>query len=248
MTTYTIKFNKNRPLGSRRISPYGGSDNRTITDYWAAALGRQLINRTDGGPEITFSSIVNTSSFQSYNQPFPLVVIDSRRPGEYIINLNSTVYEISPYEFGTWDSRVNLFTPTQYLGSNLTNGQLVSNNTCVTDFDNAAYFQSLGHSDNRYVLGSSSTLFNQILLNLPSGNASTAQTLVESVLQAFNKSEEDIAPYPNPFKAINGSSNTVSKFPNLTLVDGVRPNLYTISHVGRRSAKRSALAIIAERT
>jgi hypothetical protein len=80
--------------------------------------------------------------------------------------------------------------------------------------------------NNRYVLGSSSTLFNQILLNLPSGNASTAQTFVENVLQAFNRSEEDIAPYPNPFKAINGSSNTVSTFPNLTLVDGVRPPVY----------------------
>ena len=77
-------------------------------------------------------------------------------------------------------------------------------------------------SKRSYVLGTSSTLFNQILLNLPSGNGSTAQTLVENVLQAFNESEEDIAPYPNPFKAINGSSNSVSTFPNLTLVDGVR--------------------------
>jgi lysophospholipase len=86
---------------------------------------------------------VNTSSFQSYDQPFPLVVVDSRRPGEYTINLNSTVYEISPYEFGTWDSRVNLFTPTQYLGSNLNNGKPVNGNICVSDFDNAAYFPQL---------------------------------------------------------------------------------------------------------
>jgi lysophospholipase len=79
-----------------------------------------------------------------------------------------------------------------------------------------------------YVLGTSSTLFNQILLNLPSGNASTAQTVVQDVLQAFNKSQEDIAPYPNPFKAINGSSNSVSTFPNLTLVDGVRRPIHSI--------------------
>lgn len=110
----------------------------TLADYWASALGRQLINRTDGGPETTFSSIVNTTSFQSHDQPFPLVVIDSRRPGEFIINLNSTVYEISPYEFGTWDSRVNLFVPTQYVGSNLTDGKATHGNVCVNNFDNAA--------------------------------------------------------------------------------------------------------------
>jgi lysophospholipase len=65
-------------------------------------------------------------------------------------------------------------------------------------------------------------LFNQILLNLPSGNASKAQELLESVLQAFSKAQEDIALYPNPFKGVNGSSSTVSTFANLTLVDGVR--------------------------
>jgi lysophospholipase len=76
-------------------------------------------------------------------------------------------------------------------------------------------------ADASFVLGTSSTLFNQILLNLPSGNASAAQEFLEGVLQALSKDQEDIAVYPNPFKAINGSSNTVSTFGNLTLVDGV---------------------------
>lgn len=109
-----------------------------LADYWAAALGRQLINRTDGGPEVTFSSILNTSSFQTGDQPYPIVVIDSRRPGEVIINTNSTLYEATPYEFGTWDPRVNLFTPTQFIGSNLTDGN-PTNGVCVEQFDNAAY-------------------------------------------------------------------------------------------------------------
>jgi lysophospholipase len=113
-----------------------------IADYWAAALGRQLINRTDGGPEVTFSSIVNNSNFQSNDMPFPLVVADGRRHGEYIISLNATLYEISPYEFGSWDERVNLFVPTQYVGSNLDNGKAAINNTCVERFDNAAYTAS----------------------------------------------------------------------------------------------------------
>jgi lysophospholipase len=114
-----------------------------VADYWAAALGRQLINRTDGGPEVTFSSIVNTTTFTSYEQPYPIVVTDSRRPGEYIIFLNSSLYEITPYEFGTWDDRIDLFIPTQYIGSNLTNGVATNDNICVERFDNAAYHTSL---------------------------------------------------------------------------------------------------------
>lgn len=71
-------------------------------------------------------------------QPFPLIVIDGRNPGEVIVDINSTVYEISPYEFGTWDSDINLFVPSRYLGSNLTNGNATNDNVCVEQFDNAA--------------------------------------------------------------------------------------------------------------
>lgn len=76
-------------------------------------------------------------------------------------------------------------------------------------------------ADASFVLGTSSTLFNQILLNLPSQNVSTAQEVLESVLNALSRDQEDIAVYPNPFKGINESVSTVSAFPNLTLVDGV---------------------------
>ena len=117
-------------------SPLSNADE--LADYWAAALGRQLINRTDGGPEVVFSSIQNTSSFLSFDQPFPIVVIDSRRPDEFIININSTVYEVSPYEFGTFDKRINLFVPTKYVGSNLTDDKATNGNICVERFDNAA--------------------------------------------------------------------------------------------------------------
>jgi lysophospholipase len=81
-----------------------------------------------------------------------------------------------------------------------------------------------------FVMGTSSSLFNAALLNLPSGNESAAQQLVESVLQAFNKSENDIALYPNPFKSVNSSNNSVSGDSYLSLVDGVFPH-DLISHL-----------------
>ena len=70
-------------------------------------------------------------------------------------------------------------------------------------------------------MGTSSSLFNAILLNLPTANESVAQQLVESILQVFNNSEKDIAVYPNPFRGVNSSSSAVAQYTNLTLVDGV---------------------------
>jgi lysophospholipase len=64
--------------------------------------------------------------------------MDGRQPTEIIVNINSTLYEISPYEFGTWDNGINLFVLTKYLGSNLTNGVATNGHVCVEQFDNAA--------------------------------------------------------------------------------------------------------------
>ena len=81
---------------------------------------------------------MNTTSFEDFEQPFPIVVMDSRRPNEVIININSTLYEVSPFEFGTFDERINLFVPTQYVGSNLTDAKPTNDDVCVQRFDNAA--------------------------------------------------------------------------------------------------------------
>ena len=85
-------------------------------------------------------------------------------------------------------------------------------------------------SDGRFIMGTSSSLFNQALLQLPTSNESAAQVLVTSALTALSTSEEDIAVYPNPFRGVNASSNIAAPSPNLTLVDGVRCLLCVISN------------------
>ena len=72
----------------------------------------------------------------------------------------------------------------------------------------------------RFVMGTSSTLFNQALLQIPSNNKTAATLVISAILQILNETQEDIAIYPNPFRGVNGSSNTVSGFDNITLVDG----------------------------
>lgn len=47
-------------------------------------------------------------------------------------------YEATPFEFGSYSGRVQAFTPIEYYGTTLINGQPI-NQTCIQDFDNSAY-------------------------------------------------------------------------------------------------------------
>lgn len=125
----------------------------SITDYWGRALSYQLINATDGGLPYTFSSIGLDQDLLDGNIPMPLLVTDGRNPGEKIVSLNATNYEIGPWEFGTFDPTVFGFAPTQYLASNFSGGTIPQGGDCVEGFDQAGY-----------MMGTSSSLFNQFLI------------------------------------------------------------------------------------
>lgn len=184
--------------------------NASITDYWGRALSYQLINATDGGPAFTFSSIALQDSFATAQTPFPVLVADGRSPGDIIISLNATVYEFNPYEMGSWDPTTYAFAPTRYLGSEFDGGVLSSSTPCVRGFDNAGY-----------VMGTSSTLFNQFILQI---NTSSSGILVEAltkVLTNLGESSNDIAQYqPNPFYHFNNATNRDAHVKQLSLVDG----------------------------
>jgi lysophospholipase len=187
--------------------------NASITDIWARGLSFQLINATDGGPKYTWSSIALTQGFQNADQPFPIVVANARAPGEVIISLNATVFEFTPYEMGTHDPRAFGFVPTQYLGTEFRNGSVVDDDQCVVGFDNAGF-----------VMGTSSSLFNQIILTVNLSN-SEIPSFVANELQDFltnlGKADNDIADYsPNPFYGYNPDTNPSAAVKRLTLVDG----------------------------
>lgn len=184
--------------------------NVSITDIWGRALSQQFIGLEDGGPALQFSDIREYDAFTSHQMPYPIVVAVGRAPGTKIISTNSTVFEISPYHLGTWDPSLYAFTDTYYLGSNVTNGQPVNNTACVAGFDNGGF-----------ILGTSSSLFNQFILRLNStGVSGTLYKLANSILTDLDEEDNDIAVYgPNPFYGVpDGSSIANSSF--LALVDG----------------------------
>ncbi|KAI4250151.1 MAG: hypothetical protein L6R40_000323 [Gallowayella cf. fulva] len=185
--------------------------NRSVTDYWGRALSFQLINATDGGPAYTWSSIAADPNFVQADTPFPLLVADERAPDELLISGNSTVYEFNPFEFGTWDPTTYGFVPVEYLGSNFSGGELAPGVPCVRGFDNAGY-----------IMGTSSSLFNQFLLQVNTTSIPTfAKDFVASILTNIGQDNNDIADYsPNPFFAYHNSTSRNAQSRRLTLVDG----------------------------
>lgn len=143
--------------------------------------------------------------------PMPLVVADGRAPGELLISSNTTVFEFNPWEFGTFDPTVFGFVPLRYLGSNFSGGVLPRNERCVRGFDNAGF-----------VMGTSSSLFNQFLLNLDgTGIPDPFKQVVQNILESISQDNNDIADYrPNPFLGFNNDTNPSADSHSLTLVDG----------------------------
>lgn len=183
----------------------------SITDYWGRALSFQLINDMDGGVAYTFSSIQTDPSFINGSIPMPMLVADERSPDDVIVSLNSTVHEINPWEIGSWDPTVYGFVPTTFVGSNFSNGVLVSNDTCVAGFDQYGF-----------VMGTSSSLFNQFLLQI---NSTALPSLIEDaltdILNVLGDRNDDISEwYPNPFYGWNSDINPNTKNDTLFLVDG----------------------------
>ncbi|KAJ5389652.1 Lysophospholipase [Penicillium cataractarum] len=183
----------------------------SITDIWGRALSYQMFNASNGGIQYTWSSIGETQDFIDGNYPLPLVVADGRNPGESVVGSNSTVYEFNPWEFGTWDPTIYGFVPLKYLGSRFVGGSLPSNETCVNGFDSAGF-----------IIGTSSTLFNQFLLQINTTSLPTwVKNIFTDILEKLDKADDDIAAYdPNPFYHYNNDSSPYAAQTELDVVDG----------------------------
>ncbi|KAJ5175161.1 Lysophospholipase [Penicillium canariense] len=183
----------------------------SLTDIWGRALSYQMFNASGGGIDYTWSSIAKTQDFINGNYPMPLVVADGRNPGELVVGSNSTVYEFNPWEFGTFDPTIFGFAPLEFLGSKFVNGVIPSNESCVRGFDSAGF-----------VIGTSSTLFNQFLLQLNTTSLPSAvKDIFSSILGKLDKADNDIASYdPNPFYHYNNHSSPYASQTELDVVDG----------------------------
>jgi lysophospholipase len=192
----------------------------TTTDAWGRFFSYQLFRGRDGGGAKSLSSIANNPSFVNFSQPYPIITalgITNINGPVCDAQDNATQYEFHPYEFGSWEKGVEAFTPTETLGSRISNGKAVQSNQCVGNFDNLGYI--LGTSSNRFNEGCGTAAISAI--------ASGLDPIIQSI---HNATRRDLfAPYPNPFKK-NPGSPMVSQADELYLVDGGQCNGHPSIH------------------
>ncbi|KAH6838400.1 lysophospholipase catalytic domain-containing protein [Chaetomium sp. MPI-CAGE-AT-0009] len=186
----------------------------TITDSWGRALSYQLFNAIDGSPAYTLSSVAADPAFSTAAIPMPIIVALERPSGQIRIWDNATVFEFNPWEMGSYDPGNPAFAPLRYVGSAFDNGTLARGAPCVAGVDNIGF-----------VVGTSSSLFNQAFLQL--GRASPDGVVPEFFLRSLNEtlariSEEntDVASWPNPFFHYRPADNRNANTSTLDLVDG----------------------------
>ena len=186
----------------------------TIVDPYGRLLSYQLLYGPDGGVTIELSSITGFSNFTSHTVPYPIITALNVETATGVCTPpnNTVIYEFSPYEFGSYDTGVNAFTQTKYLGSSLSNGAPTKAGTCETNYDNLGY-----------ILGTSSDVFNELCTTFPA-ITSIPGTVLANLTALVNETHalttrDEYAVYPNPFYNYVHSS-LVSAQTTLTLVDG----------------------------
>lgn len=192
--------------------------NRSITDIWGRMLSFQLVKAKHGGPKLTFSSIANDTEFAAGRTPLPILVADSRAPGEKNTTIESVLFEFNPWELGSTDPGMTGFVPLKYTGSKFDKGKLPDDAECINGFDNVGY-----------VMGTSSSLFNQVILRMksnpdkyqPKNIPKTVISFITDLLTTLGDRSDDVADWtPNPFKDWKSGKNYVADSDSLTLVDG----------------------------
>ncbi|PHH74587.1 hypothetical protein CDD80_2987 [Ophiocordyceps camponoti-rufipedis] len=198
----------------------------SAADFWARALSYQFIDLPEGGPSETFSSLTERPFFARGDVPLPLIVADGAVKGATPLPINTTVYEFSPWELGSYDDSLDGFAPLRYVGSRFESGFVPGGEFCVTGMDNTGF-----------VFGTSSFLFNLVLQEINNPNSkilaklrisvdpfirTLLNPLINKAIALLNRlgGVEGAFWAPNPFKNWNQARNPISAEERLTLVDG----------------------------
>lgn len=145
-----------------------------MTDIWSCALGYHFLtglgdsravdtittednfftNETSHGAGILWSQMTNLPVFKKRQFPLPIVVVDSIPLGAQLlpnnlVPLNSTHYEFTPWELGSYDPNLSAFVDVRFMGTRLLDGKPRNSSSCVTAFDQTSF-----------IIGTSSSLFN----------------------------------------------------------------------------------------
>ncbi|KAF9782507.1 phospholipase B [Thelephora terrestris] len=201
----------------------------SITDVWSRMLSYHFFNQTTRANFFTddtshgagqlWSNLPRSSMFQGFNVPVPLIVFDSRPSGTKTNGytpLDVPVYEVSPFEMGSWDPNVSAMVNLTYVGTHLSNGKPDNDTACVTGFDEAGF-----------IIGTSSSLFSIILdkgqttlSGLKEQDSAGLDHLVSMFLNSIETRADDVANWPSPFNGVKSNTYIDTNTSWLELIDG----------------------------
>jgi lysophospholipase len=179
----------------------------TVVDLWSRIVSYHVLGRHDGLAGKHWSQVVDQESFKSFSMPYPIILSVFRSRGSKEVPL---VFEMTPYEFGSWDSPFKSFTRTKSLGTKASAGKPVKPKDCVEGYDNVGF-----------LIGTSSSLFNvspvdAFLQSLPKG----LERMMRAVQKQMDKKDYDVSVFPNPFRDMPNLPPDMADDEFLTLVDG----------------------------
>ncbi|KAF8499635.1 phospholipase B [Russula emetica] len=185
----------------------------SITDLWSRMISYHFLNQTSRinfftndtahGAGQLWSSVPSIPSWQQHLVPFPIIQADSRPVGSNlttVLDPSSTVYEMTPMEFGSWDPQLSAMVNITYAGTHLTNGQPDNNTACTTFFDQTGF-----------IMGTSASFFNASAVNKIKGIDKTSTTgilyTLTRLLDQFRSRAVDLAIWPNSFHNLDAKHN-----------------------------------------
>ncbi|KIV80847.1 hypothetical protein PV11_08323 [Exophiala sideris] len=224
---------------------YKAGFNISVSDYLGRAFANEFVPQPHGGINVTLSGVRNLSNFQNYSMPMPMFQAarltddDIEFYGFKVPYANASLFEMTPFEFGSWigtHGSATGFTPMEYLGTKIHNGQVSNSSACVVGYDRASYILGLAAAAwNYYTIESDS---NGTLAPFPKRSLSsnedshqlqkradfptaTINAVYAAFQQYFNLTETEAASptIPNPYSGMPGMSGGVEPA-GLTLADG----------------------------
>lgn len=107
----------------------------SFADNWNRLIARSVLDNVQGSA--TWSGLQLSEPFRKASFPFPILLSNGQTVADndaYYANM--TVYEMTPYEFGSWDPiNTGAFIPMDSMGSTMSNGKA---QTCLAGLDNSA--------------------------------------------------------------------------------------------------------------
>jgi lysophospholipase len=208
------------PIRSQLETKQAAGFDPTIPDTWGRFISYQILRGADGGAATRMSDVLKIKDFNAATIPFPIITALAKTGGisgdSCDPELDSPQFEFTPYETGSWDNGIGAFTPTAFLGTEVSNGSPVGGQ-CIKNFDNLGYL--FGASSARFEESCGLTQIGALGLFLQTYTPFQTDVVSEQATGQDPGRRNLYAPVKNPFFGY-AASNLVSQDKELYLLDG----------------------------